>query len=392
MSQTCGEYNASLTAPAAPPLSPGGDPGEVENDAGWAAVGVVLCELAVFMIALGSDVQRYALTVIEPERRCFGRFSLQNTLWLVGLLTYFGGNGVFVAALGLAPASLCAALMATVVVANALISRVLLKEQLERCDYHGGALIMLGIAVTAAFAPYTSIEYTAGAVGSLIVHPAGLTYLLTLVCFFFCIMFLVLRDEKREREHAHKLECELRVSSAQSRAAAALELSSSAGSAGPGAGGAAGGGAGGGAGGAAGGAAGDASPGRGAGGGAELVAERNSRLHALMPFCYPVLIGTLETLVQMCMKVAGRAHAAPPSPSPRRAACAPPSPSHSSLTHPLAHSLSLPLTRSLAHPLTSRSLPRSPSHVPPSPCPSLCGAGRLVDALPDALPAVRVAG
>ena len=53
---------------------------------------------------------------------------------------------------GLAPASLCAALMATVVVANALISRALLKEKLERCDYHGGALIMIGISVTASFA------------------------------------------------------------------------------------------------------------------------------------------------------------------------------------------------------------------------------------------------
>ena len=276
------------------------------------------------MIALGSDVQRYALTVIEPERRCLGRISLQNTLWLIGLLTYFGGNGVFVAALGLAPASLCAALMATVVVANALISRVLLKEHLERCDYHGGALIMLGIAVTAAFAPYTSIEYTAGAVGKLIVHPAGLTYLLLLCSFFFCIMMLVLRDEKREREHAHKLECEQRVTSAQSRRHSATELMSSASStevAAPGA------------------MAGDTSPPPSAAGGVEPVAERNSKLHALMPFCYPVLIGTLETLVQMCMKVP-----LPPS-----------------LTHSLTHPTTQPPTCSLTN-----------SHLSPPPPPSFC--------------------
>ena len=276
------------------------------------------------MIALGSDVQRYALTVIEPERRCLGRISLQNTLWLIGLLTYFGGNGVFVAALGLAPASLCAALMATVVVANALISRVLLKEHLERCDYHGGALIMLGIAVTAAFAPYTSIEYTAGAVGKLIVHPAGLTYLLLLCSFFFCIMMLVLRDEKREREHAHKLECEQRVTSRGRGAhSAATELMSSASStevAAPGDGGRH--------------VAASLSGGRRrAGGRAQL------KLHALMPFCYPVLIGTFETLVQMCMKVP-----LPPS-----------------LPHSLTHPTTQPPTCSLTN-----------SHLSPPPPPSFC--------------------
>ena len=135
----------ALAPPAAPPPSAG--------DEAWLVIlGVLLCELAVGMIALGSNVQRYALTVIDRERRSCG-CSMATSVWIIGLLTYFAGNVTYTCALAFAPASLCAALMATVVVANAGISRALLKERLQRCDYHGGALIMMGIAVAAVFAP-----------------------------------------------------------------------------------------------------------------------------------------------------------------------------------------------------------------------------------------------
>ena len=146
----CYDWNATewYDSPPAPPLTPGSaDADHQQTSAQWVVLGVVLCEVAVVMIALGSDLQRYALTMVAPERRC-GPFSCSNTLWFVGLIIYFSGNGVFVAALGLAPASLCAALIATVVVANALISRALLKETLARCDYHGGALIMVTLTLT----------------------------------------------------------------------------------------------------------------------------------------------------------------------------------------------------------------------------------------------------
>lgn len=199
---SCYDWNSTewYESPPAPPLTPGStDADHEQTNAQWVVLGVVLCEVAVVMIALGSDLQRYALTMVVPERRC-GPFSCSNTLWFVGLIIYFCGNGVFVAALGLAPASLCAALIATVVVANALISRVLLKETLARCDYHGGALIMAGIALTAAFAPYTSVEYTAAAIDDLIAHPVGKAYLGVLCTFCLLLMLLVLYHEHKERQ------------------------------------------------------------------------------------------------------------------------------------------------------------------------------------------------
>ena len=202
----CYDWNATewYDSPPAPPLTPGSaDADHQQTSAQWVVLGVVLCEVAVVMIALGSDLQRYALTMVAPERRC-GPFSCSNTLWFVGLIIYFSGNGVFVAALGLAPASLCAALIATVVVANALISRALLKETLARCDYHGGALIMGGIALTAAFAPYTSVEYSANAIDALIAHPVGQAYLGVICTFCLLMMLLVLYHERKERQQARE--------------------------------------------------------------------------------------------------------------------------------------------------------------------------------------------
>ncbi|KAL3908715.1 MAG: hypothetical protein SGPRY_009690 [Prymnesium sp.] len=160
---TCG----SGFSPPPPPTAP--DAGQD----GFVFYGVLLCELAVVMIALGSDVQKFALTKVEKSRRCLC-IPCDFAIWLLGLITYFGGNSVYTLALAFAPASLCAALMATVVVANALLSRLLLGERLQRCDYHGGVCIMLGIAVTASFAPYVTVEYTATDISGLLLEPSGL--------------------------------------------------------------------------------------------------------------------------------------------------------------------------------------------------------------------------
>ena len=41
-------------------------------------VGIVLCEVAVVMIALGSDLQRYAFTRVDPASRCIGHFTCRR--------------------------------------------------------------------------------------------------------------------------------------------------------------------------------------------------------------------------------------------------------------------------------------------------------------------------
>ena len=176
-----------------PPLSPPGEEGLWQLEA---ILGVVLCEVAVTMLALGSNTQRYALIMVERSRNCCG-VPLSKSLWVLGLVVYFGGNVVYTMALAFAPASLCAALIATVVVANALISRIMLGERKLRADYHGSALIIGGIALTAAFAPFPSppVEYDAPMLAELFVAPSSILYLLFLLFLIVAMATLVLYHE-----------------------------------------------------------------------------------------------------------------------------------------------------------------------------------------------------
>ena len=183
---TCG----SGLSPPPPPAIPG------EESEDWVLIGVLLCEGAVILIALGANVQRYALAVMDPDKRgCLGIRKATLT-WLAGLTLYFLGNCLFITALGLAPASLLAALLATVVVANAVIARLLLGERLQRCDYHGGCLIVAGIAVTAMYAPYEEVPYDAVAVTALFADAYGALYTAFLLFVIVTLALLVMHHER----------------------------------------------------------------------------------------------------------------------------------------------------------------------------------------------------
>jgi len=181
--------------PPPPPLAPGAG--------GVIVAGIALCLVSVILLALGVAVQKYALTFINPSRRlsdlsgwcrrlpaCATRAHAANAVWLAGLVTYFLGNGVFVVALAYTPASLAAALMATIVVVNALFSRCMLRETLKRCDYHGGALIMAGIAVTAWYAPSEVVSYDAPSVVALFSPTQNFSGFAYFLLLFFCTLAL----------------------------------------------------------------------------------------------------------------------------------------------------------------------------------------------------------
>ena len=91
------------------------------------------------------------------------------------------------------------------VVINAIIARVLLKERLQRCDYHGGALICSGIAVTANFAPYVTKSYNAREISALVADPYGALYaaiLLFVAIILSCLVFYHERLGARDESHA----------------------------------------------------------------------------------------------------------------------------------------------------------------------------------------------
>ena len=172
---SCSVVNASAFFPPPPPPS--------DEGPGWLALGVILALLSVSLLTLGTNVQRYGLSVVMARGSCCGArgpvgcMSCSTAVWAGGWLIYVCGNGVYTFAVTLAPATLCSALLGTAVVWNAGISRLLLGERLSVCDYHGGVLIMGGIALSQVFGPTDSIEHTAPQFAELFQSAAGLVYL-----------------------------------------------------------------------------------------------------------------------------------------------------------------------------------------------------------------------
>ena len=198
---------AVASSPSLPPPPPAGPSG---SDGSWITIGVLLCLLSVGLLVLGTNIQRYGLTVVA-ERGCNGAShcclhcaSCSNAVWLSGWIVYAFGNGVYTFAVTLAPATLCSALLGTAVVWNALISRFLLGERVEACDCQGGLFIMLGIALIQVFGPTDSVEHTAMQFLALLDDPGGVAYLLLVILLIVSLAVLVLCHERYEARSANQ--------------------------------------------------------------------------------------------------------------------------------------------------------------------------------------------
>lgn len=198
MSCSAANSTSLLSSPPPPPGSPPLDPG---TQGTWLAIGVILCILAVGLLALGTNVQRYGLAVVEPQGLRCGRISRGTAVWAGGWVIYVCGNGVYTFAVTLAPATLCSALLGTVVVWNGLIARLLLGERLVECDYHGGVLILSGIGLAQAFGPEDSVEHTAPEFVALFGSPAGQAYTACIFLALPTLAFLILWHERLAHRH-----------------------------------------------------------------------------------------------------------------------------------------------------------------------------------------------
>ena len=184
----------------APPASPPPD-STVGSELHYIVIGIILCLLSVGLITLGTNVQRYGL-VVAQRRRC--------AIWGGGWGIYLAGLGLYNPAIILAPATLCSALLATVVVWNVLISRVLFKQIIETCDIHGGVLIMAGVFLTNWFGPQASSVYSAADLDDLFLYPGGVAFLAVTLGVTLVLALLVLANERADRlsgvaaKYAHK--------------------------------------------------------------------------------------------------------------------------------------------------------------------------------------------
>jgi hypothetical protein len=207
-------------------------------------IGIALGLLSVFLIVVGLVIQRYALSRVPREEIFYGiRWVLRrDVVWLAGLTVYFTANVFYTIALAFTPASLLATLVATIVPLNALTSRVVLGETLEAVDMQGGVLIMLGIALAAYAAPYTSDDYTAEKLEALLLAPQSIYFFAVLLLFLITLATTVLVYEHSQLPQ--------QGSAPRSRHGS----------------------------------------------------QRMPRLRSIMPFAYPIVVGLLESIVQVAQK------------------------------------------------------------------------------------------
>ena len=212
--------------------------------------GVGVCEVSVIFIAIGANLQRYALDRIDPSLRVCHFLSTRTVAWLGALGVYFFANVLYTIALVYAPASLCATLFATIVPVNAVTSRLILGEVLHLVDIEGGLLIFIGIGFAAHAAPQSTATYDADQLHSLLLAPRSLLLLggIALVALALAVMVTL-----------HEAGCCMSLPTPR-------------------------------------------------------FGRRTAQLTGLMPFAYPLVIGLLESLVQIAQKSGESLRARPTSP------------------------------------------------------------------------------
>jgi uncharacterized membrane protein len=159
-------------------------------------VGIILCELAAFTLALSMNVQRFALSVDSEwfENR---KNVTRDRLWGFGLLLYGLANAFYFCALSFAPLSLMSALFSTMLIFNALLAHYLLKERLSRSELFGLLVILCGVGLLGYSGPTESVEYSASDIAELISTPSGYGYIFSVLCMLALMRVAILRFEKR---------------------------------------------------------------------------------------------------------------------------------------------------------------------------------------------------
>ena len=157
--------------------------------------GIVLSLAAGAFIALSMVTQRYALACESYKVPLFFCRVPRPIVWFLGLVIYGAANGLYAAAVLLAPLSLVASLFTLLLVWNLVFARYLLGEKLTPPRLAGSLLIILGATASVLGQPGTfpcdapvanetmargcapvPVDFTVGDVLALLETPLGASY------------------------------------------------------------------------------------------------------------------------------------------------------------------------------------------------------------------------
>jgi drug/metabolite transporter (DMT)-like permease len=159
-------------------------------------VGVILCMVAAFTLALAMNVQRFALSV-ESEWFKGRRALTRNRLWGIGLALYGTANLFYFLGLSFAPLSLMSALFATMLVFNALLAHYVVGEKLSKPDAAGLFIILCAVATLGYCGPTESIEYSASDILDLLSETSGFGFIVATLVLLVALQGVIWKFERR---------------------------------------------------------------------------------------------------------------------------------------------------------------------------------------------------
>lgn len=201
-----GPSEALMTLPPGPGLAAGG--GDCRSAAsnqhntvpeGLAAMGTLLVIGASFISCLGTNMQKLSHNMNETLPREQRVPMHKSWRWWIGIVCMIAGSLMDMAALPFVPMSRVAALGASGMVANVIITPLFLKERLTRHDLAGSTIIILGTTLSCTFGAGREPTITSGCLMQYFAATVFLVYAAFFVVICAVLLFLIEGFRRKQR-------------------------------------------------------------------------------------------------------------------------------------------------------------------------------------------------
>ena len=167
------------------------------------ALGTCLVIVASFISCFGVNLQKWAHNVneiLEPEMRVS---MLKNWRWWLGIIAMVLGSIMDMSALPFVPMSRVAALGASTIVANIIITPLFLKEKLTAHDVVGCLITVVGTAVACFFGASGESELNSRCLLLFFTEKLFIAYIIC-IAIFLAVLFYFIEGYKRMEKSAKR--------------------------------------------------------------------------------------------------------------------------------------------------------------------------------------------
>eukprot|EP00928_Gymnodinium_smaydae_P099077 TRINITY_DN9360_c2_g4_i1.p1 TRINITY_DN9360_c2_g4~~TRINITY_DN9360_c2_g4_i1.p1 ORF type:complete len:404 (-),score=49.39 TRINITY_DN9360_c2_g4_i1:403-1614(-) len=181
---------------------------ELDDATADKVTGIVVSACSALFYASGLCVQRAALTMDGPNGPAFGcdrRFCRKHPklIWTIGLMIY-GVGGMFLGTIALryVPLSLTSSIFSTVLLFNAFVARLWLKEEVSHIDFVCYVLIIIGITIDSYYLPDSPTQIDVQELSRLWHQGIGIFFFIVVLSVLVVLTILILAWLERKHETA----------------------------------------------------------------------------------------------------------------------------------------------------------------------------------------------